>query len=87
MCIRIEDELCRYTIIEMGVKCVFFPDLFNFYSKIILRKLDTLDTLDTLLAFILEREHNLNIIRFAEYTVLKISREGKLKDLLDKRVK
>ncbi len=41
-CIRIDGECSSYTKNERGVRqgCVMSPDLFNYYSELILRELD-----------------------------------------------
>ena len=43
-CIKIENEMSKYTNIKGGVYqgCVLTPDLFNFYSKMVLQELEDL---------------------------------------------
>lgn len=71
-CIQTENKSSRYTKIEKVVRQgrVFSPDLFNLYNEAILRELELLP------GFIISG-HNLNNIRYANYTVLMEDTEKK----------
>lgn len=58
----------------------FSLDLFNVFIEMIL------SGLEVLARFIIGR-HNLNNINYAEYTVLMVDSQRKLKELLDKIIK
>ena len=77
-CIRVDGELSKYTDIERGVRqgCVMSPDLFNYYSELILRKL--------------EKERGLKIggqnitnLRYADDTVLIAESQEDLQRMLN----
>jgi len=81
-CIRIEGECSEYTQIERGVRqgCVMSPDLFNYYSELILRELDKERGLGV-------GGRNITNIRYADDTVLIAESAEDLQRLLDIVVK
>ena len=77
-CIRIDGECSSYTKNERGVRqgCVMSPDLFNYYSELILRELDKRKGLRV-------GGHNVTNIRYADDTVLLAESAEDLQKLLD----
>ena len=77
-CMRVDGECSEYTSIKRGVRqgCVMSPDLFNYYSELILRELGKERGLR-------EAGHNITTIRYTDDTVLLIEFEEDLERLLD----
>ncbi|KAK3714907.1 hypothetical protein RRG08_005377 [Elysia crispata] len=76
--VRVGGELSEYTNIKRGVRqgCVMSPDLFNLYSKVILRNLDGSEGLKA-------NGENLNNLRYADDTSLLAGSEEDLQRLLN----
>ena len=64
-CMRVDNELSGFTQIRRGVRqgCVFSPDFFNLYSKLILKELEGMQ------GFVIGG-HSMNDLRYADDTVL-----------------
>ena len=77
-CVRVETELSDYINIKRGVRqgCVMSPDLFNYYSELILRNLEQERGLKV-------GGHNITNIRYADDTILIAESEKDLQRLLD----
>ena len=77
-CIRVDGDCSEYTSIKRGVRqgCVMSPDLFNYYSELILRELEKENGLRI-------GGHNITNIRYADDTVLLAESEEDLQRLLD----
>jgi len=77
-CVRVNGECSEYTKIERGVRqgCVMSPDLFNYYSELILRELDKENGFQI-------GGHNITNIRYADDTVLLAESVEELQRLLD----
>ena len=80
-CMRVDGDTSSFTNIQRGVRqgCVFSPDLFNFYSEIILRELQDLQ------GFVIGGR-NMTNLRYADDTVLLAESKEQLQALLDKVV-
>jgi hypothetical protein len=77
-CMRVDGECSEYASIKRGVRqgCVMSPDLFNYYSELILRELEKERGLRV-------GGHNITNIRYADDTVLLAESEEDLQRLLD----
>ena len=75
---RIEGEHSEFKNIKRGVKqgCAMSPDLFNFYSEMILRNLENIQGLKI-------NGENFNNLRYADDTVLIAESEQQLQRLLN----
>ena len=75
--IRIDDDCSVYKPICRGVRqgCVFSPDLFNIYSKIILRNIERHEVVRV-------GGNRINNLRYADDTVLIADSEEKLQNIL-----
>ncbi|GFS10292.1 retrovirus-related Pol polyprotein from type-1 retrotransposable element R2 [Elysia marginata] len=82
--VRVGGEHSEETPITRGVRqgCILSPDLFNLYSKMILRELDNIQFQGIGLG-----GHNINNIRYADDTVLIAQSEHSLQKMLDIVVK
>jgi len=76
--VRIDKELSDFKPIRRGVRqgCVLSPDLFNFYSEMILRGIAHLDGIKV-------GGRNLNNLRYADDTALIAESERMLNEILD----
>ena len=76
--VRIGGELSEYKLIKRGVRqgCVMSPDLFNIYSEMILRNLESYPGVKI-------NGENINNIRYADDTVLIADSEENLQRVLD----
>ena len=76
--VRVDGELSEYTNIKRGVRqgCVMSPDLFNLYSKVILRNLNESEGLKAI-------GENLNNLRYRDDTSLLAGSEEDLQRLLN----
>ena len=76
------NQLSDLIEIERGVRqgCVLSPDLFSFYSEIILREVEELHG-------VVINGRNVNNIRYADDTVLIAETEKDLQHILDKVIK
>ena len=77
-CIRVDGECSKYIDIERGVRqgCVLSPDLFNYYSELILRELEKEKGLRV-------GGQNITNLRYADDTVLIAESQEDLQRLLD----
>ena len=77
-CIRVDGECSKYIDIERGVRqgCVLSPDLFNYYSELILRELEKERGLRV-------GGQNITNLRYADDTVLIAESQEDLQRLLD----
>ena len=77
-CMRVKGECSDYTNIERGVRqgCVMSPDLFNYYSELILREIKNEKGVRI-------GGHNITNIRYADDTVLLAESAEDLQRLLD----
>jgi len=75
---RVDRDCSEYTNIERGVRqrCVMSPDLFNYYSELILRELEQENGLKV-------GGQNIANIRYADDTVLLAETAEDLQRLLD----
>jgi hypothetical protein len=76
--VRIENELCPYQNVKLGVRqgCVMSPELFSLYSEIIMRNLEDLPGISV-------GGININNLRFADDTILIATNEEDLQTLVD----
>ncbi|GFN77919.1 retrovirus-related pol polyprotein line-1 [Plakobranchus ocellatus] len=79
--VKNEGEQRDFKSIKRGVRqgCVMSPDLFNLYSKIILRNLDDISGLKT-------NGENVNNLRYADDTLLIAESGEQIQQLLDTAV-
>ena len=79
--IQIEGEMSTWTSIKWGVRqgCALLPDLFNLYSKVILREIK--DTPGVKIGGV-----NINNLRYADDTVLLAENEAGIQNILNKVV-
>ena len=75
--IRVDNDCSEYRPICRGVRqgCVFSPDLFNIYSEMIMRSIESHEGVKV-------GGHNINNLRYADDTVLIADSEEKLQDIL-----
>ena len=72
------NDLSAFQDIKRGVRqgCVLSPDLFSFYSEIIMRALEGMPGIKV-------GGYNMNNIRYADDTVLIAENENELHEMLD----